>query len=111
MEAVTQINRKSLRAHTKLDTTMCPDGMSGRLRSRAQCPSLYHRSTLCLGHVADDHQALSTSTGASKFCLQKLTPQQVRHWNSDATSPPHVSTSKYSDLKRHHVLVPVLPNS
>ena len=24
MEAVTQINRKSLRAHTKLDTAMCP---------------------------------------------------------------------------------------
>ena len=25
MEAVTRIKRKSLRAHAKLDTTMCPD--------------------------------------------------------------------------------------
>ena len=32
--------------HTqKLDTTMCPDGMSGSLKSRAQCQSLHQRST------------------------------------------------------------------
>ena len=29
----------------KLATTMCPDGMSGTLRSRSQCPSLHHQST------------------------------------------------------------------
>ena len=45
MEAVTQINRKPLRAHTKLDAAMCPEGTSGSLTSRAQCPSLYHQST------------------------------------------------------------------
>ena len=27
----------------KLDATMCPDGMSGSLRSRTKCPSLYHK--------------------------------------------------------------------
>ena len=46
MKVVTRIKRKSLRAHTKLDTTMCPDGKSASFRSRAQYQSLYHRSTM-----------------------------------------------------------------
>ena len=45
MEAVAHMNQKTLRAQTKLDTTMCPEGMSGSRRSRARCPSLCHRST------------------------------------------------------------------
>ena len=55
MEAVAQMNRKTLRAQTKLDITLCLEGISGSCRSRVQCPSLCHRSTLLLGHVPDDH--------------------------------------------------------
>ena len=54
MEVVTRIKQKSLKERAKLNTTMCQEGMSGSLESRAQCPCLCCQSTLSLGHVADD---------------------------------------------------------
>ena len=49
LEAVTRMKHKSLEERTKLDTTLCQEGMSGSLRSRAQCPCLCCQSTLPSG--------------------------------------------------------------
>ena len=48
---VTRTKRKSLKERTKLDTTMCQEGMSGSPRSRAQCPYLCCQSTVGVTQV------------------------------------------------------------
>ena len=87
---------------------MCPDRKSGSLKSRAQSPSLYHGSTLLLGHVAGDHKSFQllpfphpwARTNSAR--LQRLTLHRIRYWNTGAACPSYVTDSKHRDLERHH---------
>ena len=77
----------------KKGTTMCPDGKAGRLRSRAQCPSLYHRDQK-QRETNGEHENAKASEGIvlrlSRRGSRQVTtfttqPVTVAHWNATLT--------------------------
>ena len=63
MEAVTKLQHTSLKERTKLDTTVCQEGMPASLRSRARCPSLCCQST-----ERDEEREKKTEKRRKKTC-------------------------------------------
>ena len=55
MKMVTQLNRKSFAEGTRqVGTPQCDRKETGSLKSRPQCPSMCHVTTLLLGHMSDN---------------------------------------------------------
>ena len=91
---------ESLRAHTqKLDTAMCPDKVKKSQESCTVPVSVPQANTL-----ADDHQTFQLLHVPHPLAQTISGRLRIRHWNSDTTSPPHISNSKRSDLQCHHNL-------
>ena len=81
MEALTQINRKSLRARTKLDTTMCPEGMSGGIRSVSG--NDLSKSTLVVNGVVKRSPEKAAGIEMDQWCSDgwvKVTRQQAEEF-------------------------------
>ena len=116
MEAVTRNKHKSLKERTKLDTTMCQDGMTGSLRSRARCPCLPPRDCTSLERLTTQrtvsHFVIRCVTTDSPSCYfaQAYCTQQRSHQAHSIQTPPLITSSsllRLNTLQTHKNLTTI----